>query len=83
MMSPEIIATIIAVGAALIASVIGIYSQLNSKVSVIDEKIAQLEEQGRIDAAERKEQTKVLHNLALSIQRLSGFLEANQNLPRL
>jgi len=80
-MSPEIVATIIAIGFALIASIIGIYIQINAKVSVIDEKIAQLEEQGRIDAAERKEQTKVLHNLALSIQRLSGFLEAHQRFP--
>jgi hypothetical protein len=82
-MSAEIIATIIAISFAIMASIIGIYIQLNSKVSVIDEKIARLEEQGRIDAAERKEQTKVLHNLALSIQRLSGFLEAHQNFPKI
>lgn len=81
-MSPEIIATIIAIASGILFSILGVYTQLNSKVSVIDEKIAQLEEQGRIDAAERKEQTKVLHNLALSIQRLSGFLEAHQNLPK-
>ncbi len=81
-MSAEIIATILAISFGILASIIGVYIQLNSKVSVIDEKIARLEEQGRIDAAERKEQTKVLHNLALSIQRLSGFLEAHQNFPR-
>ena len=81
-MSAEIIATILAISFGILASIIGVYIQLNSKVAVIDEKIERLEEQGRIDAAERKEQTKVLHNLALSIQRLSGFLEAHQNLPK-
>lgn len=48
MMSPEIIATIIAIAFGILASIIGVYIQLNAKVSVIDEKIAQLEEQGRI-----------------------------------
>jgi hypothetical protein len=77
-MSPEIIATIITIAAATIGTAISIHSRLISKIVSIEIKVNQLEIGAIEDRQERKEQTQVLHSLALSIQKLSGFLEAYQ-----
>lgn len=82
MISPEVLSTLIGFGLVVLASIVTVFGRLVNKVNSIETKIAQLEKQGDEDRAERKEQTKVLHDLSLSIQKLSGFLEAhNGGLP--
>jgi hypothetical protein len=78
-MSDEVAATLIGFVLVSIGTAIAVFQKLTNRVMEINSKVINLERQSEEDRLERKEQTKVLHNLALSIQKLSSYLEAHQD----
>jgi signal transduction histidine kinase len=78
-MSEEVAATLIGFVLVSIATAIALFQRLTNQVNEINSKVITLEKRSEEDRLERKEQTKVLHNLALSIQKLSSYLEAHQD----
>jgi hypothetical protein len=80
-MSDEVAATLIGFVLVTIGTAIAVFQKLVNRVMEINSKVINLEKRSEEDRMERKEQTKVLHNLALSIQKLSSYLEAHQGLP--
>lgn len=80
-MSDEVAATLISFFLVSIGTAIAVFQKLTNRVLEINNKVINLEKRSEEDRLERKEQTKVLHNLALSIQKLSTYLEAHQGLP--
>lgn len=80
-MSDEVAATLIGFFLVSIGTAIAVFQKLTNRVLEINNKVINLEKRSEEDRMERKEQTKVLHNLALSIQKLSTYLETHQGLP--
>ncbi len=80
-MSDEVAATLIGFFLVSIGTAIAVFQKLTNRVLEINNKVINLEKRSEEDRMERKEQTKVLHNLAISIHKLSTYLETHQGLP--
>lgn len=76
-MTIEIIATIASTSVITVGAFIAGYNRLTNKITKMEEKIDSLEKQHAEERTERKELTRVLHEVSESIALLKGYLEGH------